>query len=48
MRVRDDRPTSLFFAALGVADGQLGPVVGDVSARRDDIVAAVDLLATGL
>lgn len=32
----------------GIANKQLGPMVADLSARRDEIIAALDLLITGI
>ena len=32
---------------VAIPGSQLGPIVGDVSAWRDDIIAAVDLLVSG-
>jgi len=32
----------------GVAVNELGPIVGDVKAHRDEIVAAVDFIITGV
>lgn len=32
----------------GIASKQLGPMVADLAARRDGIIAALDLLITGI
>ena len=32
----------------GIASKQLGPMVADLTARRDEIIAALDLLITGV
>ncbi|OLU24197.1 CcdB family protein [Pseudomonas sp. PA27(2017)] len=32
----------------GIANKQLGPMVVDLTARRDEIIAALDLLITGI
>lgn len=32
----------------GIANKQLGPMVADLAARRDEIIAALDLLITGI
>ena len=32
----------------GIATKQLGPMVADLAAQRDEIIAALDLLITGI
>lgn len=44
----DDRPHVVVMSQMvAIPDSQIGPVVGDASAARDEIIAAVDLLVSG-
>ena len=44
----DDRPHVILMSQMvALPAAQIGPAIGDASACRDDIVAAVDLLVSG-
>ncbi|TBV08574.1 CcdB family protein [Phytopseudomonas dryadis] len=46
--IEDDQYVMMTPQLAGIAKKQLGPIVVDLSVQRDDIIAALDLLITGI